>query len=292
MNPLSAPLPLSPCLLVSLSLLLGAPARAQRIEPAPKDLEKVGVTEHLGAQIPLDLTFIDSDGKQRRLGDFFDGTRPVILTLNYSDCPMLCSLQLNGLLDTLEKMSWTIGQQFQIVTISINPLETPQRAALTKQKYLKLYGRPGSDGGWHFLTSRQEAAIKRVADAVGFGYVYVADQKQYAHPAVLMICTPDGKVSRYLGGIEYDPQTLRLSLVEASAGKVGSAMDTVLLYCFHYDSSKGRYGPAAMNLMRAGSLLTVTVVGGLLIVLWRRERGQRSEQTRGEQARPLHEDHH
>jgi len=253
-------------------VFLTAEAVAQRIEPAPKELQQVGVVEQLDAQIPLDTPFVDSSGRRVTLKDFFDGTLPVILTLNYSNCPMLCSLQLNGLLDGIQKMPWDLGNQYRIITVSIDPLETPERAALTKQKYMKLYARPGAEAGWHFLTSRSEADIKKVADTVGFHYTFDPTTRQYAHAAVIMICTPDGRVSRYLGGIEYHPQTLRLALSEASEGKVGSVFDQILLYCFHYDAEAGRYGPAAVKLMRVGGVLTLVVLGGMLVVLWRRDR--------------------
>jgi len=251
--------------------LLVIPAPAQRKEALPKELEGVGVTEHLDVQIPLDLEFVDSGGETVQLKEFFDGTRPVILTLNYSDCPRLCIVQLNALVDTMKRMSWELGREYQVVTVSIDPLESPARAQLTKQKYLQTYGRPGTAGAWHFLVGREEN-IKQLAETVGFGYVYLPKTKEYVHVAVLMMCTPEGRVSRYLGGVDYDPQTLRLSLTEAAEGKVGSTMDMILLYCFHYDSASGRYGPAASNLMRAGGLVTVAIIGGTLLVFWRRER--------------------
>ena len=156
-----------------------------------------------------------------------------------------------------------------MVTVSIDPLETPQRAQLTKQKYLKLYGRATSANGWRFLTGKEED-IQRVADAVGFHFQYVPETREYAHAAAAIILTPDGRVSRYLYGVEYDPQTIRLSLVEASEGKIGSAMDQVLLFCFHYDETKGRYGPAAAALMRTGAALTVLCLGCMLYAFWRR----------------------
>lgn len=259
-----------------------APVTAQRIETAPTELEGVGVTEHLDAQIRLDAPFLDSDGSKATLKDYFDGTRPVVLTLNYSNCPMLCSLQLTGLFEALEKMDWDLGENFQMITVSIDPKELPQRAQLTKEKYLKTYGRPGVAGGWHCLTGR-EAQIKELAETVGFGYAYLPDADQYAHAAVTMICTPDGRVSRYLYGIQYDPQTVRLSLLEAAEGKIGSTLDRVLLFCFHYDATKGRYGPAAVKIMRAGGVLTMIGLGGMMLILWRRGakrgRAKRAEPT-------------
>ena len=222
-------------------------------------MKDVGIDEHLGAQIPLDLRFRDENGAEVTLASLFPGDRPAVLSLNYSDCPMLCTLVLNGLVDGLEEMPWTPGREFDVISVSIDPLETPQRARLTKQKYLRNYGRPETAGGWHFLTGTQEN-IKRLADAVGFRYKYVEKDKQYVHAAVIMICTPQGRMSRYLYGVQFPEQTLRLSLVEAGEGKVGSTMDKVLLFCFHYDAEAGRYGPVARNLMKLGAGMTCTLV--------------------------------
>ncbi len=272
---------------VGLLALLGAlvatsSVPAQRMEAAPDDLQDVGVTEHLDAQVPLDLTFFDSSGKRVRLKEFFDGQRPVVLTMNYSNCPMLCSLQLNGLFEGLQGLEWDLGENFQMITVSIDPKESPERSALTKQKYLKIYGRPGVDGGWHMLTGKTES-IRKLADTVGFGYSFVQETREYAHAAVTFILTPDGRVSRYLYGIEYDPQTLRLSLVEAADGKVGSTLDRFLLTCFHYDETKGRYGPAAVKIMRLGGAVTIVLLGGVLLALWRGE-SKRSDQAAGPEA--------
>ena len=251
-------------------------ARAERIEPAPKELDEVGVFENLDAALPLDLKFVNSDGGELLLGDLFDGETPVILTLNYSDCPMLCSLQLNGLFAGLQGVDWDLGSQYRMITVSIDPNESPERAEATKQKYLDIYGRSGVDAGWHCLTG-EDVNIRHLANTVGFGYQYLPETREYAHAAVTIICTPDGRVSRYLYGIEYPPQSLRLALLEASEGKIGSTMDKVLLFCFQYDSSKGRYGPAAMNLMRAGGVLTLVFLGGILGLYWLREMKKRGK---------------
>ncbi|MBN2475742.1 MAG: SCO family protein [Pirellulales bacterium] len=245
----------------------------QRKEPLPEELRDVGVTEHLDSRVPGELKFIDSQGSPVDLGQLFDGKRPVVLTLNYSNCPMLCSLQLNGLFDALGRMTWDIGNQFEMITVSIDPLETPQRAEMTKLKYLKTYRRAGAAGGYHCLTGREED-IRKLADAVGFHYKYSAEDRQYLHAAVTMILTPDGRVSRYLYGVQYDPQTLRLSLLEAGEGKIGSTVDQILLFCFHYDAEKGRYGPAAFRLMQLGGGLTVMVLAGAVWVFRRRERAK------------------
>jgi protein SCO1/2 len=264
---------------VAAALLAGPAARAQRKEPLPKELESVGVTEKRHDKVPLDLEFKDSHGKEVTLKQYFDGERPVVLTLNYSNCPMLCSLQLNGLFDALEEMHWDIGDQFEMITVSIDPLETTERSRATKQKYLKRYRRAGAAAGYHCLTGR-EKNIKQLAKAVGFRYHYEPDSRQYLHAAVTMILTPDGRVSQYLYGVQYDPQTIRLSLVEASEGKVGSTTDQILLFCFHYDAEKGRYGPNAFRLMQVGGGFTVLLLGGS--IWWYRRRERKKTQAREE----------
>jgi protein SCO1 len=256
-------------LVCAASALAGA-----RKEPLPPELVDVGITELPGARLPLELPFVDSDGGATTLGRFFDGQHPVILTMNYSDCPMLCSIQLSGLVEAIRAMPWNLGQQYRVITVSIDPLETSQRAALTKEKYLKIYNRPGSAAGWHFLTGREEN-IKKLAATVGFRYKYIAQRRQFVHAAALILCTPDGRVSRYLGGVVYNPQTLRLSLVEASHGKVGSALDQFFLSCFHYDAEAGRYGPFALGIMRIGGVLTLLCLGGVLLAFWIRDTRRR-----------------
>jgi protein SCO1/2 len=249
--------------------LAALPAAAQRTEPLPKDLEGVGITEHAGARLPLDLEFKDEDGKTVNLAQYFNGDRPVILTLGYYRCPMLCTLVLNSLVDGLKDLPWTPGQEFEIVTVSIDPTETPTLAKLKKQNYLEEYGRAGAAGGWHFLTGREES-IRKLADAVGFGYRYVEERGQYAHPAAIFVVTPDGRMAKYLYGVLYQPKTLRLALAEAGQGKIGTTTDQLLLYCFHYDAQEGRYVLAATNIMRFGGATTAVVVGLWLAVSWRR----------------------
>jgi protein SCO1/2 len=190
--------------------------------------------------------------------------------MNYSNCPRLCSLQLNGLVQGMEQLEWNMGDQFRVITVSIDPNESPERAAATKHRYMDEYGRFGPADGWHFLTGREEN-IRKLADAIGFAYTYVEETRQYAHAAVTMVCTPGGRVSRYLYGIEYKPQTLRLALVEAGEGKVGSTTDRILLLCATYDAASGSYAAAAGKLMQIGGGLTVLVLGSALLVAWRRE---------------------
>lgn len=239
------------------------PLRAEVPGEDPKELRDLTIIEHPNDQLPLDLTFRDDHGKQVRLGDYFQGNVPVILSMNYSNCPMLCQVQLNGLVTGLDRVLWTAGKEFQVVSVSIDPTETPEKALKTKQKYLDLYGRPESADGWHFLTG-DEASIQKLADTIGFQFRYVPERAEYAHPALLTLCTPDGRISRYMYGVEFPPQTLRLSLVEASEGKIGTTTDRFLLFCFHYDPSTGAYGPAAMNIMQVGA---ASMLAALLLYL-------------------------
>jgi protein SCO1/2 len=262
-------------MLLALAVLAGAAtcALAQRGEPLPTELEGVGITEHLDARVPLDTTFDDETGKQVTLGSYFVKDRPVILTLNYFTCPMLCTLILNGMTDAMKEIPWTPGRQFEIVTVSFDPTETPTLARLKKKSYLEAYGRPDAAAGWHFLTGEEES-IRALTDAVGFKYRWDDTEKQFAHAAAIFILTPDGHISRYLYGVQFEPKDLRLALLEASSGKIGSPMDQVLMYCYHYDASSGRYSIAAQQIMKIGGILTVLVLAGWLIGFWLRERSQ------------------
>jgi len=241
-----------------------------RAEPAPEEVRNVGIDEHLDAQLPLDLEFVDHTGKPVRLRDYFDHNRPVILTLNYYKCPMLCGLMLNSLADTLKELDWTAGDRFRVLTVSFDASETHHLASVKRQNYLEYYGRPQAAQGWEFLTGRQKS-IDSLLTATGFRIQWDVEQQQWVHVAALIICTPDGRISRYLVDIVYPQQTVRLSLVEASEGKIGTALDHILLYCYHYDG-KGGYALAAMNLVRAGGGVTLVIVGVFLAILWRRER--------------------
>jgi len=260
---------------VLLTGLLLAPAaaghpedRLDPTEPAPKQVEGVDVTEHLGAAIPHGLAFKDEHGQAVTLGQYFDGKHPVILTFNYSNCPMLCSLMLNGLLAGLKQLSYTPGNEFRIVTVSIDHEETPEHALKTQRRYLDKYDRPGAEKGWSFLTG-SEANVKAYARALGFGFAYNEARKEYAHPSAMAVASPDGRIMRYLYGIEYPPSKLKLSLVEAAEGKIGNPFDRLVLYCFHYDATEGRYAPVAANIMRAGGAVAVLVLASLLTLLWR-----------------------
>lgn len=261
-------------------LSVAAPVSAQLADQTPAALEEVGVEEHLDAKLPLDLEFRDENGTVVTLGDFFDGTKPVILTLNYYKCPMLCGLQLNGLLDGFMDLEWTPGQEYEVVTVSINPLETPALAAEKKANYMNRFGRPSAAKGWHFLTGR-EPEIRQLAETLGFGYSYDRSTGEYAHTAAIFVATPDGRVARYLYGLEYPAKRLRLALLEASKGEIGTTLDQLILYCYHYDPSSRAYAPVAMNIMRVGGLATVMIVGLTLGGYWWRDARRRKKSDRG-----------
>ena len=233
------------------------------------DVKDVTVVEHAGAQLPLDLPFTDEAGQSLRLGKYFAGARPVVLQLGYYGCPMLCGLISQGTVNALKAVSLQPGKDYEFVFVSIDPSEKPSLAAEKKESYLNEYGREGA-AGWHLLTGPQ-ASIAPLAQAVGFNYKWVQSAGQFAHPAVIMICMPDGRVSRYLYGVKFDPQTVRLSLVEASSGKVGTAVDQLFLTCFQYDGHQGKYALAAIGLMRIGGLIMMLVVGFFIVRLLRRE---------------------
>ena len=255
-------------------LLFTAPASAHTDRPldpteaAPKQVEGVDVTEHLGASVPHGLAFKDEQGRAVTLGQYFDGKHPVILTFNYSNCPMLCSLMLNGLVRGLRELAYTPGQEFRIVTVSIDHEETPEHALKTQHRYMAELGRPGAEKGWSFLTG-SEANVKAYASALGFGFAYNEARKEYAHPSAMAVASPDGRVVRYLYGIEYPPSKLKLALLEAAQGKIGNPFDRLILYCFHYDATEGRYAPVAANIMRVGGAVAVLVLATFLTVLWR-----------------------
>ncbi len=241
-----------------------------RTEYVPDELKNVAVDEHAGTTLPLDLPFRDEQDQPVALRQFFTGKKPVILQLGYYQCPMLCDLVSKGLLDSLEKVKLDAGKDFEVVFVSIDPHETPALAALKKQSYVREYGRSGGATGWHFLTGQAEQ-ISQLSKAVGFNFKWVPAVRQFSHPAVLTVCTPDGRLSRYLYGVQFEPKTLRLSVVEASDGKVGSAMDQIFLTCFQYDGHQGKYAFAAMGLMRAGGILTIIIVATSVYRMLRRE---------------------
>ena len=234
----------------------------------PSALKSVGIDQRLNEQVPLDAVFKDEQGREVRLSEFFKG-KPVVLSLVYYTCPMLCTQVLNGELGTFRQISFNIGEQYEVVTVSFDPKETPQLAASKKETYMKGYNRAGGEAGWHFLTG-DAANIKRLTDAVGFRYVWDDQTKQFAHASGVMVLTPQGKLARYFYGIDYPPRDLRLGLVEASENKIGTPVDTLMLYCYHYDPATGKYGAVVMNIMRLAGVVTVVLIVGLLLVLRRR----------------------
>lgn len=245
----------------------------------PNEFKDAVIKEQLGAQVNPKLTFTDSTGKKVELGDFFIKKKPIILSLVYFDCPSLCNLHLNGLTEALRDLNWAIGNKFEVLSVSIEPKETPELAASKKAAYLKEYAKPGSAEGWHFLTG-EEPQIKELAKEVGFGYKWDAASKQYAHSSAAIILTPDGKVSRYLHGITFDPKTIRLSLVEASNGIIGELVDHIILFCYQYDPNKRTYAFYAFNIMRLGAGISALALFSFLFLGWRKMMKDDSKQGR------------
>ena len=239
-------------------------------ELVPDILAKVGVDQKLNSQVPLDLVFRDESGRQIRLGDYF-GKKPVVLTLVYFECPMLCTQVLNGAVAAMKMLTFTIGDEYDVVTVSFNPKETPALAQTKKTTYVAKYGRPPATTGWHFLTGDQPA-IAALADAVGFRYTFDPTTQQYVHASAIMVLTPQGRVSKYFYGIDYPPNDLRLGLIEASNGKIGTAVDQLLLYCYHYDPHTGKYSMMVLNVLRLAGVATVALIGGFIAVMWSRDR--------------------
>ncbi|HWB19294.1 MAG TPA: SCO family protein [Phycisphaerales bacterium] len=258
-------------ILVSGAMVFGwcgaGPAQAQvTSDVKPKELEGVGITEKLGQQAPLDVEFKDESGATVRLSDYFKSGRPVILSLNYYRCPQLCDLTLNALMEGMKGMEWTPGKEYEVVTISFNPDEGPKLADTKKRAYMAQFGKDGMQDGWHFLTGTKEN-IDKVADGVGFGYKK-QDNGEYAHTATIMFLSPDGKISKYMNQLTFEPKDLRLALVEASEGKVGSVLDDILLMCFRFDPNRSQYVASAWKIMRLGGVVTVFGLGIGLMVLW------------------------
>ena len=238
-------------------------------------LKQVNIEQKLGSQIPLDLKFRDETGREVRLGEYFGKGRPVALTLVYYECPMLCNQVLNGAVGAFQALSFTAGKEFEVVTVSFDPREGPDLAAEKKETYLRRYKREGAEEGWHFLTG-DEASIKALADAVGFRYAWDDESQQFAHASALMVATPGGKLSHYFYGIDYAPRDLRLAFVEASEGKVGSPVDSLLLFCYHYDPAVGRFAPV-MGALRVAGVLTVLGLVALILYLRRVTRRREEE---------------
>lgn len=252
-------------------LIAPPPLRAQILDSnaQPAILREVGIDQKLNTQLPLELVFRDESGQAVPLQQYF-GAKPVILAFVYYECPMLCTQVLNGLLESLKTLSFDAGKQFNVITVSFDPGETSALAAAKKEIYLKQYGRAGAERGWHFLTG-DSSSIRQLTQAAGFRYKYDPVTDQFAHASGIMIITPEGKIARYFFGIEYAGRDLRLALVEASQNLIGSLVDQVLLYCFHYDPSIGKYGLVIMNVLRLAGIATVVVLATFMIVMFRRD---------------------
>jgi len=242
--------------------------------PAEAPQNEIGFDQHLGKSVPMELTFTDHNGATVQLKDYF-GKKPVVLMPVYYKCPMLCGLELNGMVRCLRGLRLSTGmmanQDFEILTYSIDPNETPGLAANKRKQYLAQYNCPEANDGWHFLTGNEES-IQKLNQVIGFRTKYDEITGQYAHAAGFVVCTPDGLLSRYLFGVEFAPRDLRLAVVESSAGKIGSLTEHILLFCFRYDPSTGKYGVAIMNLLRAGGVLTVLILGTAITLMLRRDK--------------------
>jgi len=261
------------------SLVASGPVRGQGLAPdeagdpakaKPGLLSRVGIDQHLNQQVPLDLTFTDETGREVRLGEFF-GRRPVVLALVYYECPMLCTQVLNGLVGAVGVMNFDVGREFDVVAVSINPKEGPGLASQKKQVYLERYKRPQSAAGWHFLTGKEEN-IQRLAAAIGFRYAFDEEIQQYAHGAGIEVLMPRGVISKYFYGIEFSARDLRFGIIEASEEHIGSPIDDVLLLCYHYDPTTGKYGVMVIDAVRIGAVATMLALGTFVFVSLRKER--------------------
>lgn len=234
----------------------------------PPGLKNVGIQQNLNQGIPADLAFTDDLGRSVHLGDYF-GKRPLILNLVYYNCPMLCGEVLSGLEHSLSMMQFDVGQEFDVITVSFDPSETPEMAAKKKSEFLRRYKRAGSEQGWHFLVGKQDA-IDALTKAAGFQYQYDAKTKQFAHATAILVLTPEGRIAQYYYGVEYPPKDLRLGLVEAGKGKIGNIVDQLLLYCYHYDPEQGKYSATILRVLRLAGVATMLCIGTLIFVMIRR----------------------
>jgi len=264
-----------PALVLAVVLTPQAPAYDTKVlvtgHELPKELSNVGVEEHLGAALDLSLSFTDETGATIPLGTFFNKGKPVLMAMVYYTCPSLCNYHLNGLTNAMRELKWTTGQDFELVAVSMNSKETPDLAIKKKANYLQAYDRHQGDSGWHFLVGSTEN-VQRLADQFGFKFHWLEEKQQFAHASVAYVVTPDGKISRYLHGIQIDPGTLKLSLLEASGGKIGSVLEQAVMFCFQFDPVKNKYTLYAWNIMRIGGLLMVLLLAALFIPIWWRER--------------------
>ena len=233
----------------------------------PPYLQNVGIEQKLDGRVPPDLAFVDDTGRSVKLGDYFS-KKPLILNLVYYTCPMLCGEELSGLSASMKMIKFDVGKEFEVVTVSFNPKETPEMAAAKKKEFVRRYGRAGAESGWHFLTGSPDS-INALTKAVGFQYQYDPRNNQYAHATAIMVLTPEGRISRYFYGVDFPPKDLRMGLVEASSGKIGNPVDQVLLYCYHYDPATGKYGAVVSNILKIGGALTILILGGMILIFLR-----------------------
>ena len=243
-------------------------------EPA-RELKNVGITEHLGDSLDLNLKFKNEKGEMIALGSFYNGINPVVVSLVYYSCPGLCSFHLNGVVDAIKTLDWSIGKQFQYVVISFDPKETSDLAAKKKENYLKLYKRPEAEAGWHFLTADAET-IQKITEQIGFKYEWKAETQEWAHASAAVVTTPSGQISRYLHGIIFEDKTFRLALNEASEGKVGSFVDRMIWYCFHYDPKQSKYVLYSANVMKAGGVGIILFLTAIMLPFWIRSRREQT----------------
>jgi protein SCO1/2 len=239
-------------------------------DSGPSALDSIEVTERIGESIPLELSFTDATGKEVPLSKYFGGEQPVLLILAYYQCPMLCNLVINGAVKALRGSGLKLGRDYRALTVSIDPTETTAMAASHKAGHLQALGAPVDHSDWGFMTGAEEQ-IRALAASIGFGYAYDEETKQYGHAAVVFVLTPQGKISRYLYGMEFSPRDLKLALIEAADGKVGTSLDRILLRCFKYDAALRKYGIYVWGIMKGGALLVFVMLSTLLAVLWRRE---------------------
>ncbi len=261
---------MAPAVAQNMSRGILSPPASQR----PPGLKHVGIEQHLNDQIPPNLVFRDENGQTVRLGDYF-GKKPLILSLVYYQCPMLCGEVLSGLESALRVLKFDVGKDFDVLTVSFDPKDTPQTATAKKAEYLKRYKRAGAEQGWHFLTGPQDS-IDALTNAAGFQYEYDPKTSQFAHATAIMILTPEGKIAQYYYGVEYAPKDLRLGLVQASQNKIGTVVDEVLLYCYHYDPDTGKYGAIVSRILKLSAAATILVLGGFLALMFRMGSGNQA----------------
>jgi len=266
-------------LLLPLSGLAAAqgmmPGQVQPATPSPDLLNSIGIDQKLGAQVPLDLPFKDEDGRDVKLGDYF-GSKPVVLALVYYDCPMMCTEVLNGMVSAFSVLKFDIGKDYNVVTVSFDAREKPALASEKKAVYVRRYGRPGGEQGWHFLTG-QQPAIDALTSAVGFRYRWDERTQQFAHATGIMVLTPQGKLAQYYYGVEYSPRDLRLGLIQSSQNRIGTVVDQVLLYCYHYDPRSGKYGLIITRVYQVAGAITVLGLGTLILLMLKLEPKRRKK---------------